>query len=232
MELIPNWKSVSLKSYSNWCQYLGIILLLVVEGAYLIHGIDLNGVAVGRIALGLLLLGPLVRVLNQGLDRDRLGSPGSVTIVAFLAVCVPLVAQWEGKENRAYLDRIAHPPVWTVCHGETNGVKPGDYYTDEECAEMLGKRLLEYRQGLHAYFSPRTLRHHLTAHRDAAFVSLAYNAGIHAAGRSTATRRLNAGDLAGACKALTWWTRAGGRVVRGLVRRRAAEYELCMRGIA
>jgi GH24 family phage-related lysozyme (muramidase) len=57
------------------------------------------------------------------------------------------------------------------------------------------------------------------------------NVGIAGAGKSTATRRLNAGDIAGGCQALTWWNKAGGRVVRGLVNRRAEEFALCMDGL-
>ena len=155
-----------------------------------------------------------------------------VSEAQFAAVAIPLVSKWEGKENSAYLDRIARPPVWTVCHGETHGVKKGDYYTDAECSAMLGRRLMDFRMGLHRYFTDQTKATRLTPHRDAAYVSLAYNVGIRGAGRSTATRRLNKGDIAGGCKAIGWWNKAGGRVVRGLVNRRAEEVGLCMRGLA
>lgn len=155
----------------------------------------------------------------------------STSEAATMRVLVPLVARWEGKENTAYYDTIASPAVWTVCYGETRGVKRGNRYTDAECASMLERGLVTYRDGLHAYFTPETKAGRLTPERDAAYVSLAYNVGIRGAGRSTATRRLNAGDIAGGCKALTWWNRAGSRVVRGLVNRRADEYRLCMRGL-
>jgi lysozyme len=139
--------------------------------------------------------------------------------------------QWEGKENVAYLDRIASPPVWTVCYGETRGVKRGDRYTDAQCADLLEVGLLEYRAGLHRYFTPETVALRLPPERDAAFTSLAWNIGISGAGKSTATRRLNAGNIAGACEAITWWNRAGSRVVRGLVNRRAYEHRFCMMGV-
>ena len=87
-----------------------------------------------------------------------------------------------------------------------------------------------YRAGLHRYFSAATKAARLTAERDAAYVSLAYNAGVAGIGKSTATRRLNAGDIRGGCKALGWWNKAGGRVVRGLVNRRADETRLCLIG--
>ena len=49
---------------------------------------------------------------------------------------------------------------------------------------------------------------------------------------SWSTRRLNAGDIAGGCTSLTWWNKAGARVIRGLVNRRADEYQMCMEGLA
>jgi len=120
--------------------------------------------------------------------------------------------------------------VWTVCYGETKGVQPGDTYTEAECRDMLAREVLSYRRGWHRYLEPQTITQRLHAERDAAFTSLAYNVGVGGAGGSTATRRLNSGRVAGACDALTWWNKAGQRVVRGLIRRRAAEYQLCMIG--
>ena len=57
----------------------------------------------------------------------------------------------------------------------------------------------------------------------AAFLSFAYNAGVTAAENSTAATRLRNGDLKGAGEALTWWNKAGGKVLKGLQRRREAE---------
>lgn len=156
---------------------------------------------------------------------------GPVSQEAFLSVAVPLVARWEGKKNQAYLDRIASPPVWTVCHGETRGVKQGDSYSDAQCAAMLGRAILEFRRELHKAFTSVTKATRLTPKRDAAYTSLAYNAGVYAISRSTAVRRLNAGDIAGGCHAIGWWNKAGNRVVRGLVNRRAEDIAYCMKGL-
>lgn len=154
---------------------------------------------------------------------------GVVPDAEFLAIAVPFVARWEGIELQAYRDIVG---VWTVCYGETKGVRPGDRYTRAECEEMLARELIAYRAGLHRYFTDQTKLLRLPKERDLAYVSLAYNAGIGGAGKSTAVRRLNAADIAGGCDALTWWNKAGGRVVRGLVRRRSDEYALCMIGVA
>lgn len=54
-------------------------------------------------------------------------------------------------------------------------------------------------------------------------VSLTYNIGETAYCRSTLVRKLNAGDCPGAAAEFNRWVRVQGRVVRGLVNRRAAE---------
>jgi GH24 family phage-related lysozyme (muramidase) len=150
----------------------------------------------------------------------------------FLVIAVPLVSKWEGLRTTAYLDRIASPAVWTVCFGETRGVEQGDSYTVAECEGMLAREILVFRDNLHSAYNPETLSERLPATRDTAYTSLAYNAGVHAISRSTAVRRLNGGDIVGGCEALTWWNKAGGRVVRGLVNRRTEERSLCMDGIS
>ena len=55
---------------------------------------------------------------------------------------------------------------------------------------------------------------------------------------STTAKRFNAGDWKGACRALNeadngrpQWVTAGGRVLPGLVKRRAEERALCERGL-
>jgi lysozyme len=162
--------------------------------------------------------------------------PGAVPVASglasnaeFLAVAVPFVGKWEGLRLAAYRDIVG---VWTVCYGETKGVRPGDRYTKAECDAMLARELISYRSRLHRYFSSETLASRLHVQRDTAYTSLAYNVGVGGAGKSTATRRLNAGDIAGGCKAITWWNKAGGRVVRGLALRRGEDYGLCMIGVA
>ena len=59
-----------------------------------------------------------------------------------------------------------------------------------------------------------------------ALVSFTYNVGVGALKQSTALRKLNAGDYAGAADALTMWTKFKGKVLAGLVRRRKEERAL------
>jgi lysozyme len=164
---------------------------------------------------------PDIRGFLRGLFRPRVaGSVGGGAIAAAVAFISP----WEGMVPVAYLDRIAQPPVWTVCYGETLGVQQGDSYTPDECASMLIERLPEYRDGLTACLpalpdQPEGVQ--------VALISWTYNVGVGAACRSTLARRGNSGDWIGACNELPRWNRAGGVEVQGLTNRRAAEQTLC-----
>lgn len=59
-----------------------------------------------------------------------------------------------------------------------------------------------------------------------AILDFAFNCGTGALQNSTLRRRINADDVAGAQSELMKWVRGGGRVLPGLVRRRAAEAAL------
>lgn len=144
---------------------------------------------------------------------------------AMLAAAVAFVGPWEGMKTEAYLDRIAQPPVWTVCYGETRGVAAGDTFTPQECADMLLVALAGFHADLTACIpalpdQPQGVQ--------VALVSWAYNVGTGAACRSTLAKRANAGDWRAACDQLLRWDKAGGVVVRGLTNRRRAEHALCV----
>ena len=225
MKLVKNARHIALRAHSMWASYLGILCLLVPEIVFWLFERDTNPRLWWLLGIGLIIYGIIGRLKDQGIDRTRLQSSATV---AFLAVALPLIGAWEGQRNHAYLDMVGVP---TICFGHTKGVQLGDYMTDAQCADLLQSEVLEYREALHGYFNTGTKLHRLTPERDAGYVSLAYNVGVRGAGRSTATRRLNAGDITGGCQALTWWNKAGARVVRGLVRRRSDEYRLCMIGL-
>ena len=142
------------------------------------------------------------------------------TVAAALAT--PLVMHFEGKRNDPY-DDAASPPIRTVCYGNTHNVQER-HYTDAECLQQLREQLSEHDAGLMACIS-REIPYNVHA----AFLSFAYNAGVAAVCKSQAVAKLNAGDFAGACAELSRWTKAGGRELPGLVKRRAAERALCER---
>jgi lysozyme len=66
----------------------------------------------------------------------------------------------------------------------------------------------------------------------AAIVSFAFNLGVGNLKQSTLLKKLNAGDFAGAANEFAKWNKAGGKVLAGLTRRRAAEAELFRRPVS
>lgn len=140
-----------------------------------------------------------------------------------LALAAALIAPWEGRELRAYRDIVG---VWTICYGETRGVKPGQTATPAECDAMLSRAVGEYERGIRPCL-PAVLPDKTRA----AFVSAAYNIGTKAFCGSSMSRRALAGNLRGACDALLMWNRADGKVIKGLTNRRAAERDLCLSGL-
>lgn len=140
--------------------------------------------------------------------------------IALTALATGVISQFEGRELRAYQDIVN---VWTICDGETKGVKPGDVATPAECDAMLARNLVVYEAGL-----DRCLTAPVPGKTKVAFLSWTYNVGVGAACKSTLVRKANAGDLVGACNELLKWDKAGGRVVGGLTTRRKAERVLCL----
>lgn len=64
-----------------------------------------------------------------------------------------------------------------------------------------------------------------------ALVSFAFNAGLGNLQRSQIRIKANRGDWAGAAEALMDWTKGGGKVLPGLVKRREAEKALFLSGL-
>jgi lysozyme len=64
-----------------------------------------------------------------------------------------------------------------------------------------------------------------------AFISATYNIGVYAFCHSSMARKVNDGDLRGACDALLAWDRAGGREIKGLHNRRVSERAICLKDL-
>lgn len=144
--------------------------------------------------------------------------------LASVAVLVPTVTAWEGTELKPYQD-VAK--IWTVCTGDTNDVDPTRIYTKAECEARLERQLIAHAKPVLACVPSLKNKPNALA----ASVSLAYNIGTTAFCRSTAARRFNAGNIAGACDAFLSWRYAGGKEIRGLLNRRKAERLICRRDI-
>lgn len=116
---------------------------------------------------------------------------------------------------------------WTIGHGFTDGVGPDDPPMTEEAAEArLSREIDHFAQGV-----LRMLTRPANENELSAMVVLAFNIGLTAFARSTVLRLHNAGNREGAARAFALWNKAGGRVMPGLVRRRAAEAALYLKPV-
>jgi len=146
---------------------------------------------------------------------------------AAIAIAVPLVAQFEGLWLKAKVDTIGTGRPVTWCYGETEGrVKVGQTFTKSECDAMLAGKLPRYASEI-----DWCIKVPISDKTRASFISFSYNVGSSCFCHSTIVKRLNKGDIKGACDAMLMWNRAGGHVVRGLTNRRVAERKLCLEGI-
>lgn len=155
--------------------------------------------------------------VNQAIKKHfvKLGLAASLTLAGAY-----LVGPWEGMEKKAYQDVVG---VWTVCYGQTQGVKRGDVYTTQQCNDQLAKSLPRYQEQMLRY-----VKVPLTPYQEAAFISFTYNVGVDSFAKSTLLKKLNQGNYQGACEELRKWVYAGGKKYQGLVNRREDEYKMCI----
>ena len=143
-----------------------------------------------------------------------------------LDIAVALCKQFEGFRRAPYLCPAGIP---TIGFGST-------YYADgrkvtlqdEPISEAAAEALLLHE--LHHTYLPGVLRHCPILLTDEpkcnAIVDFVYNLGIGRLQTSTLKRKINQQDWDGTKEQLMLWTRGGGRVLPGLVKRRFSECAL------
>ena len=238
MKLTPNWKTTLTSAWSVRLLILAAVISVLPVFVSLVSpdllGLDplvFAGIAalVNLIAIPARILVQPTSSLWAAFRRDESGAVRKRTIGVLaggsvaLASAIGFIGQWEGLRTEAYRDVIG---VWTVCYGETKGVRPGDSYSKAECDAMLAREIIAYEAAL-----DRCLTADVPNGMKVALVSWTYNVGPAAACRSTLLRKANAGDLTGACNELPRWNRAGGRVIRGLTNRRMSERAMCLKAL-
>lgn len=147
---------------------------------------------------------------------------------------IALIKRFEGCARlrtdglvEAYPDPGTGAEPWTIGWGATGRddvhggrIGPATVWSQAQCDARLERDLLRYAADV-----ARALGDARTSQRQFdALVSFHYNTG--AIGRATLTRRHREGDYTGAQAEFARWNKAGGRVLKGLVRRRAAEAQL------
>lgn len=151
---------------------------------------------------------------------------------------------FEGYRNKPYRCSAA---IWTVGWGHAmyadqlslpnvrkegyTGLIRSDYqlkgednrvWSKEELVDLFKVDINSFERGV-LRLSPNLVGHQS---KFDAVVSFAYNAGLGNYQRSTIRMKVNRGDWEGAAEAFMSWTKAGGKEVAGLIKRRKAEVAL------
>lgn len=121
---------------------------------------------------------------------------------------------------QAYPDPGTGGAPWTIGWGATGpGIAPGVIWSQAQCDERFIDDMAKYERDVLQALGPAIAR--TSQPQFDAMVSFHYNTG--AINRATLTAKHRAGDFVGAAAEFTRWNKAGGRVLAGLTRRRAAE---------
>jgi lysozyme len=134
-----------------------------------------------------------------------------------------LIRKFEGFRARAYRDAVG---VWTIGYGHTSmagapQVKAGLIISRDKAAQILAKDVVMFATGV-----AELVKSELNDNQFSALVSFAYNVGLGNFRKSSVLSAVNREDFEAVPRRLALWSRAGGRVLPGLVKRRAAEAAL------
>lgn len=133
------------------------------------------------------------------------------------------IMQFEGCALRAYRDVVG---VWTIGFGQTNydktlgfKVGPGVTITYEEALRL-------FRNSIARQYEPEVAKAMPNAAPNVFDTGTSFHFNTGAIGRASWVKAALRGDWAAVKASLMSWNRAGGKVVAGLTRRRAAEFEI------
>ena len=129
-----------------------------------------------------------------------------------------LIKEFEGCKLTAYQDSVG---VWTIGYGHTRTARRGMVITQAQADELLSLDVAVHAAGVY-----KALQVKLEQHQFDAVVSLAFNVGVNSVRNSTLLKMINRGDAKLAAAQFDRWNKAGGKVLAGLTRRRAAERKL------
>ena len=146
------------------------------------------------------------------------------------SACVSLVQKFEGCAKKqadgsyvAYPDPGTGAAPWTIGWGTTGAdVTPGVVWTQQQCDARFTTDLDAFGVKVANVIGDSPT----TQNQFDAMVSFAYNVGIGNLQSSTLLKMHKAGNYAGAQGQFALWNKAAGKVLQGLVNRRAAEAAL------
>ena len=129
-----------------------------------------------------------------------------------------LIKKYEGCRTNAYKCPAG---VWTIGYGHTKGVSQGMMISHRDADRLLEEDLKYFESAVSSAVTVPINQNQFDA-----LVSLAFNIGVGAFDKSTLLARLNRKGYVLAANQFLRWTRGGGKVLPGLVKRRQEEREL------
>ena len=129
-----------------------------------------------------------------------------------------LIKEFEGYEGKAYLCPAG---VWTIGYGHTQGVEENDMCSVEEASEFLKKDVEKAERAVN-----ELVKHELNQNQFDALVSFVFNLVRDRFRQSSLLKFLNSAHFPLAGGQFDRWVYADGKVMQGLVKRRAAEKKL------
>ena len=172
---------------------------------------------------------PIIKEWERFYRRDR--KTGMIKSYADPASPLGKAIQRAGKWQ-AYLDDLWSPPMsmsqmsgvpWTIGWGTTGpDVGPNTVWSESKCNQRFEEHLTKFLNSLLRIVGS----YGLNANQLGACLSLMYNIGEGNFETSTLVRKIRARDFAGAAEQFPRWNKARGKVMSGLVKRRAQERAL------
>lgn len=164
---------------------------------------------------------------GQGPRRSAAGPAAALAaaVAAAAMAATPLIAHFEGRRTHGYKDP-APGAFETICYGHKQAGVLGKTKTPAECAQILAADAIAHGTDI-----SRCIPVDTPLNTRAAFTSFAFNVGAPTFCKSTMARKARARDWRGACAEFPKWTYAGGKQLPGLAPRRAAERQLCEKGL-
>jgi lysozyme len=140
-----------------------------------------------------------------------------------------LIKKYEGYEDHVYKDAVnVLTAGWGTTGPHINALKAGTKITKKQAEAWFNEDVKEVDDALNRLITIDDLPQACVD----AIGSLTYNIGTNALGRSTLLRLVNEGSWEKAASEFDRWNKAGGKVLKGLVRRRAEEKSLFLSGLA
>ena len=150
--------------------------------------------------------------------RGRYPRPRFCRVEKTMIISIPgieLLTHFEGLRLEAYQDSVG---VWTIGYGHTKGVTPSMKITEAQANNLLKTELIEYQNYINDMVTVK-----LSQCEFDALVCWVYNLGPTNLRDSTLLKVLNQGVKFQIPEQFRRWNIAGGKVLKGLVRRRTAE---------